>query len=430
MNPDWRTEKYMNQEDDVLRNGQDQKQQTMTVNPSSGSFFRRFEAVRVLGENVSWWWEVILAPFLVVRLVDVLAAAFARGSIQPNPTYLKYFQQGGQLTRVFWLDIFAHWDAKYYLSIIQNGYSSATDLSQYSNVAFYPLYPYLVKSIGWLGIHLPDAVYLFLGILISNLCFLLSLALLYRLTVKYLGLKEFTARGAVILILVFPASFIFSCFYPESLFLLLSLLAFTAAFERRWLWAGIAGALVTLTRIQGVLVVAAVAWMYMDARQWNFKAIRADVLWFGLAPLGLLAHFYSLYRITGHWLAPFEAQAAWGRGQYGFFEGLGLQLSGMNLDVFKVDAVFLLLFLGVGVVLLFSPKLRPLGIYTLLMGIVPVSTGLLVSVSRFLAVVFPGFIWLADQTDHRSQRLLYLAALFFGLQVLYFAAWANFYWIA
>ena len=377
-----------------------------------------------------WWWGALAVPFVITRLVWLLAAAFARGSLQPNPTYLSYFQQGGQLTRIFWLDIFAHWDAKFYLSIAQQGYSTSSDLSQYSNVAFYPLYPALAKSFGWLGLRLPDGAVLAVGLLVSNVCFLAACVLFYRLAVGRMGFSPKAAGRALALLIVFPASFYFSSFYPESLFLLLSLLAFSAAYEGRWGLAGLAGALVTLTRIQGVLVVAALAWIYLDARGWKLARIRADVLWLGLAPLGLAVHFYQLYRLTGHLLAPFEVQAAWGRGEYGFLQGLRLQLESPGLDVFKIDALLLVGFLICGAWMLRRPATRALGVYTLLMCALPVSTGLLVSVSRFLAVVFPVFLLLGQQMERRKGSYDLLRAAFFTLQVLYFAAWVNFYWVA
>ena len=46
-----------------------------------------------------WLWPVVLLPFLVTRAAWVLVAAFARATFQPNPTYLEYFQRGGQPPR-------------------------------------------------------------------------------------------------------------------------------------------------------------------------------------------------------------------------------------------------------------------------------------------------------------------------------------------
>lgn len=391
---------------------------------------RAWLGVRWNALRASWVWSVVLVPFLLTRLAWVLAAAFARGAFQPNPTYQHYFQQGGQLTRFFWLDIFAHWDARFYLSIIKEGYSTTTDFAnQYSNTAFLPLYPYLVKSIGWLGVDLPDAAYLGIGILLSNLCFLAAAVLLYRLAVRHLGLSEAAAGRGLALLFVYPASFFFSCFYTESLFLLLALIGFTAAFERRWWLVGIASALLVLTRVQGVIVVGALAWMYMEARGWRLREIRADALGFGLAPAALLAHLYYLYTLTGRFLAPLEAQVAWGRNKYGLLEGLWMQINAPALDVFKIDGLLMLFFLGCGIYLLWKQPVKALGLYAILMSVAPALTGMLISGTRYIVVVFPVFLLLGQKLERREPYDL-LRILWFTLQILYFAGWAMYYWVA
>ena len=165
----------------------------------------------------NWFWNVILFPFLVTRAIWILVAYFAYDNYLPNPSYLSYFKRGYFLTHIFPLDIFTRWDSKWYFSILKTGYQASANLrTTYSNLAFFPLYPYLVKSVGWLGIPLPDSFYIFIGLLLSNLCFLASAALLYRLIISSLGFDEDTAHRALTLLIVFPVSFFFSAFYPES----------------------------------------------------------------------------------------------------------------------------------------------------------------------------------------------------------------------
>lgn len=376
-----------------------------------------------------WFLNAVLAPFLWTRLAWILAAAFARGSFEPNPTYLKYAQQGGIHTRVFLLDIFAHWDAGYYLTIIKDGYWGVTDLAhQYSNVAFYPLYPYLVKSIGWLGIPLPTAGYLIIGLLLSNICFLASAVLLYRLAVERLGMSDTAAQRALILMFVYPASFIFSCFYTESLFLLLTLLGFKAALDHRWWQVGLVSGLLVLTRAQGLVVVGILGLIYLEEHQWKIKTISADILWFGLAPLALGAHLFYLYGITGNFLAPYQAVQAWGRTSSGFLTGILDQVSGSQLDVYKIDLALILFFLVCGFYMLRKFP-RIFGIYTLLLCLLPLSTGLLASISRYIVVVFPVYLLLGKELERHDNAYKFLAAIWFTLQVLYFAGWANYYWI-
>lgn len=380
--------------------------------------------------RAAWVWNAVLVPFALTRLAWILAAALARGLFQYNPTYLKYYQQGGQLTHIFLLDIFAHWDAGFYLQIIKQGYSSLTDFANhYSSVAFFPLYPYLVKSIGWLGVRLPDGAYVLIGELLSNLCFLAAMVLLYRLATRHLGMSDKAARRALILVYVYPASFFFSSFYSESLFLLLTVLGFTAAFERRWWLVGVAGMLIVLTRVQGLLAFAALGWIYMEARGWRLRDIRADALWFGLAPAALLAHLYYLYTLTGRFLAPLEAQVAWERNKYGLLNGLWLQINGPELDVYKIDGLMILFFLGCGIYMLWKLPSKSYGIYTILMCVVPVLTGMLISGTRYIGVVFPVFLLLGQKLENREAYDL-LRILWFTLQIVYFAGWALHYWVS
>jgi len=396
------------------------------------TFWNRITATWARARESSWW-EAVWWPFVITRLVWVLAAAFARGTFQPNPTYLKYAQQGGHLTRIFLLDIFTHWDAKFYLSIIQNGYWSQTNLTEaYSNVAFFPLYPYLVKSIGWLGVEVPTGAYLLIGVLLSNLCFLGGASLLYWLARRHLELNEDAARRSLLLVYAYPAGFFFSCFYTEGLFFFLTLLGFAAGLERRWWLAGLAGGLLVLTRFQGAVVVAALGLLYLETRGWRLSAIRADVMWFGLAPLLLGAHLYYLYTLTGDFLAPFTAVNAWERNKYGLMEGLHVQLEAPALDVFKIEAVLALLFLACGVYLLLRRRTvfpKSMAIFTIVMCIIPVSTGLLTSTARYLAVIFPVYLMLGEKLSN-SRWFNLLCARWFALQVLYFAGYANYYWIA
>jgi hypothetical protein len=378
----------------------------------------------------NWFWSVILFPFLVTRAIWVLVAYFVSGNYLPNPSYLRYAKQGYFLTRIFSLDIFTRWDSKWYLSIIKTGYQSSADLrTAYSNLAFFPLYPYLVKSIGWLGVSLPDSLYIFIGLVLSNLFFLASAALLYRLAVSALGLDEDAARRALTLLIVFPVSFFFSAFYPESLFLFLTLLGFTLALEEKWAWTGLCAALVILTKPTGIIPVFALGWLYMEKKGRKLQNIRPSILWFLLAPAALLLHFYELYLVSGHPLAFLDAMTAWGGIQPSVYLNPFQNLQGPALDVFKIDLVLTLIFLIGSIYLLWKWPLKAYGIFALLMILLALSTGLLVSISRYLLVSFPIFILLGEKLK-RGKWFDLTAAAFFALQVIYFAGWVNYYWIA
>ena len=88
-------------------------------------------------------------PFLCPLLSPVCSGwlwGFSAGTSLPTPTYEQYSSRGWMLSPHFLIDIWTRWDSKWYLSIAENGYTPAADLSStISNVAFFPLYPYLIK---------------------------------------------------------------------------------------------------------------------------------------------------------------------------------------------------------------------------------------------------------------------------------------------
>ena len=377
-----------------------------------------------------WFWKSILFPFLVTRSIWVLVAYFATGNYLSNPSYVTYVKRGYFLTRVFPLDIFARWDSRWYFSIIKDGYQASVNLkTAYSNMAFFPLYPYLVKSLGWFGLDLPNGYYILVGLILSNLCFLASAMLLYKLIIGPLGFRHATAQRTLGLLFVFPASFFFASFYPESLFLFLTLAAFTLALQEKWLLTGVCTALAILARPQGVVLAFALAWLYMEQRHWRLQDIRPNVLWFALTPLALLLHFYSLYLKSGDFLAYFDATKAWGGVDAGIFQNPLQNLQGPSLDVFKIDFILIILFLICSIYMLWKWPVKAYGIFALIMCIMPLATGLLVSMSRELVVIFPIFILLGEKLKRR-EGYLFLQAAWFALQIIYFAGWVNYYWIA
>jgi len=114
----------------------------------------------------NWFWSVILFPFLVSRSIWVLIAYYASGNYLPNPSYLSNAKRGYFLTHIFSAGHFCRWDSRLVFLDSQERISAFREISEtaYSNLAFFPLYPYLVKSVGWFGIPLPDSVYTFLGL--------------------------------------------------------------------------------------------------------------------------------------------------------------------------------------------------------------------------------------------------------------------------
>lgn len=169
----------------------------------------------------------------------------------------------------------ANFDGVHYLSIAANGYSH--------NERFFPLYPLLTRLLS-LNLSQPfGGAYFFSALAISNVSFLLSLTIFYKLL--RLDYSRSVAKTSTLLLLVFPTSFFFAATYAESLFFFLTVLSFYVARKRYWFTASIVAMLVSATRIVGVVMLLSLLVEFL-----RHERNRRRILSLGLVPLGLLAY--------------------------------------------------------------------------------------------------------------------------------------------
>jgi Gpi18-like mannosyltransferase len=160
-------------------------------------------------------------------------------------------------TSPFW-DTFARYDTGYFEGIAWSGYAPLP--GGRSNIAYFPVYPMLIRAVGRL-FDRHHAIFYISGVAISWVCFVLAMVALYHLA--RLDLPEERARRAVLLTMIFPFAFFFGVAYSESTFLLFWCWGFWTAIrflkEGRpgWLPPMVAfGALAYLTRPEGLLLPA------------------------------------------------------------------------------------------------------------------------------------------------------------------------------
>ncbi len=207
--------------------------------------------------------------------------------------------QAGQLKRgVFslWTE-WANWDGRWYAAIATTGYRP--DLRRF---AFFPLLPMLEAWLrGFVG-GSADAA----GVAISLLASGAAFTLLYLRVSAWSD--EATAERTVRYLALFPTAFFFAAAYTESLFLALALACMWAVDQRRWLAAGVTGALATLARNAGVLLALPAAWAMLQAR----PPLRR---WWplGLIPLAFLGFMGYQAVVAGDPLAFIHVEAAWNR---------------------------------------------------------------------------------------------------------------------
>ena len=314
----------------------------------------------------------------------------------------------------------ARWDATWYLDISGDGYDGGLD------AAFFPLYPLLVRALV-----LPfasEGALLVSAYVVSLACFACALWLLHRLVELEAGRSVATA--AVWLIALFPAAVYFGAPYSESLFLLASVGAFYAARTDHWAVAGMAAAAAGATRSAGLVMLVALVLLWFDSR----RRRPADLAWLALAPLGLAAYALYLGLEHGDALAFLDAQDAWYRefaGPFvGAWDGAVAAWEGATIDAVLFG---FLVFAVVAVIGTFRRLPLAYGSYALAALALPLSFPVdpqpLMSLPRFVAVLFPLFIWLALVTEERARTVPLAAASAVGLAVFTerFATWE---WIA
>ncbi len=226
-----------------------------------------------------------------------------------NVVFPAYQDQGFSVFRqehLFW-DTFARYDSGWYHGIASQGYIYGA--GGRNNLAFFPVYPLLMRAGGTLlGGRQED--YYFAGIVVSWLAFAAAMTVLYR--VALLDLPRPAALRAVMYAAAFPFAYFFGMVYSESVFLLAMVLTVYALRTRKWMVAALSGAVMTATRVTGVMAVpglALIAWRVAGAdRRSQMLALAA--VGGSMAGIGLYSLFN--YQMSGTPFAWYDAITFWG----------------------------------------------------------------------------------------------------------------------
>ena len=146
-------------------------------------------------------------------------------------------------------ELFSHWDGEWYTKIATLGYSYADDGEQHS-VAFYPLFPLLIRGLMALGMRSDVA-----GVLINSFAFLGALVLIYFWVEQRYDTG--VAKWTTAMLAWCPFSLFCTVMYTEGLFLFLTASALRSFERGEYIWAAVWGALTTATRGPGVALIPA-----------------------------------------------------------------------------------------------------------------------------------------------------------------------------
>lgn len=384
----------------------------------------------------------------------------------------------------------ARWDASWYLVIAHYGYRPDLGSFTASRAAFFPLYPLGLRAFGWVGVPLVLGGVLIsllaFALALYGIHRLTTLELAREarangrslLAVASGGAADVgvaradVARLAVMVTAFAPMAFYFSAVYSEALYLALSVGLFYAARQGRFAAVGVLGALAGATRSAGIVLLLPALMLYLygprEDRPADFPLarglapryrLRKDLLWLALVPVGLALYVAYLALAGGDPLSPFHAQDVWGRhfaGPYlGIWDGIRAALQGArqllsgqqghlyypiagNSAFINSEHNLLLLAFLLAAIVAIAGVLRRLplayGVYVLAALALPLSYPVtaqpLMSLPRFLVVLFPLSMWFAAwlAAHPRAQRPALVGS---GLLMAFFVAqFATWHWVA
>jgi hypothetical protein len=205
------------------------------------------------------------------------------------------------------LDGWARWDASHYIAVARYGYGDPASPSPDGGIGFFPLYPLLMRSIGFVtGQSDSSAGLAVIGIIISNVCFLASVWLFARLATEMLPLDQ--ARWAGRLFALAPFAYFYNAAYTESLFVLEILAAAWFARRDRWWRAALMAALASATRLVGLAVMGGLLYGAWRARKRLPELVGLAVA----GASGFVTFLLYLWVRFDDPLAYFETQEQWG----------------------------------------------------------------------------------------------------------------------
>jgi hypothetical protein len=352
--------------------------------------------------------RVMLLVCLFVSL-NLLPAQPEPGGFQPT-----IFDRGHFLWNGLTL-----WDGGWYWRIVENGYVWAP---RQSNVAFFPGYPLAAVVVGKMVGNAGAG-----GLLVSHLSLLGALWFLAQSALRHGG--ERLARAVVVAVLLHPLSFMYSCFYSESLYFLAVCGAFYFLEIGQFSRAAALGVLASFTRSTGILLLPALVLGALQQNQWK---PRKDHAWLLLIPVGLLCFmaWLALEPRVGNPLAFMDAQKAWGRQAQTpmatlFAEGdVRKWAADGNVMARMLDFTFVTLAWGAGVL-----AWRRLGaahaVFALAVVLVPLTSGAILSMGRFSLGIPALFLVAGDLTLHRPRLSLMLTAVTPALMMILMSAFSQ-----
>ena len=270
-----------------------------------GKFYdKENDCFRLMPKNHEWKDILMLVGcFVLYRLVTITLTFIIKACFEPGYTF--------DITKIFFE--FTKWDAHHYINIADHWYITEEEYlldpskyvdKEYVLLVFYPLYPILVRLVGYVFGNLTFSAYF-----VSNLFFVLSIYAMYKLV--RMDFERKTAIIATLMLIISPYGFFFTFAFTESLFLFLTLMFFVMLKKEKWILAGLFGLFAALTKNFGLLLVVPYGvWLITLAckRKYSFGKFILRLLPGVLILLGFGIYLYINKSVSGDWFKFMEYQ--------------------------------------------------------------------------------------------------------------------------
>jgi hypothetical protein len=350
------------------------------------------------------------AAILAVWAALVLAWSYAARDLLPIPPRRAWSEETQKQAPPL-----ARYDSAWYLDIVEHGYGPPPPPGLKSSRAFFPLYPMVVRAL----LQVLPVNRFVAGQVVSIACFFGAGLLFAAEGRRRLG--EGRSRQALIFLLLYPTAFFLMAMYSESLFLLLSLIAFREAGRNRPATAAVFGLLAGLTRPAALALALPLAIETFRVARSPDPAGGARgraVFRAGLVGVTPAAGFLLWVFVSG-WVAGepglfFRIQEAWNRGASPleglrrFAEGLPARIArgdARENPAFLLDYAHLVLFAAIGVFLARRRRFADAA-WTAGALLLPIASGIPASLPRYLLVVYPAYFALAEILGDRPRLRL------------------------
>jgi len=315
------------------------------------------------------------------------------------------------------ISIWNTWDTHHYLNIAQYGYSSSTVDERHILIAFFPLYPFLIKI---LALVLQN--YLLSALLVSNIAYIFAVFYLYKLV--RIDFEKEDALRSIIYFSIFPTAYFLHAAYTESLFLALTIASFYYARKDRWALSGVIGMLAATTRITGIILLPVLVIEYLSQREYKKENIRKDILWILVIALGFVLYLILNYITYGDPLRFLEIQSGHfskhlaipTEGFFSAWTGIFWGTPAISLTFGWFEIIFSILGLILIIYSFFRLRLS-YSLYALVTWLIVTSTSFWLSIPRYTLSIFPIFIVLAilGRRKEINYTVIFLSLIFYAL---------------